>query len=134
MTASPPTARAVAVYWLPVAAYCALLWFASAQPGDATPPLGNFDKLVHFIAYAGLGALAARGFRHGGPGLGARAAFVAGAALAAAYGASDELHQYFVPGRFASVWDWVADAAGALAAAAAYAWAPGRGGATGGTA
>ena len=35
---------------------------------------------------------------------------------AACYGASDEIHQMFVPGRDASVYDWIADCTGALAA------------------
>ena len=32
---------------------------------------------------------------------------------AVVYGASDEWHQYYVPGRYADVWDWVADIVGA---------------------
>ncbi len=35
---------------------------------------------------------------------------------AACYGASDEIHQIFVPGRDASVYDWIADCTGALIA------------------
>ncbi|MBC6719733.1 VanZ family protein [Treponema sp. Marseille-Q4130] len=35
---------------------------------------------------------------------------------AACYGASDEIHQIFVPGRDASVYDWIADCTGAFAA------------------
>lgn len=38
-------------------------------------------------------------------------------AAAALYGISDEVHQYFVPGRDTSVYDWFADCAGAAAAA-----------------
>jgi len=36
-----------------------------------------------------------------------------------AYGAVDELHQYFVPGRNCNVWDWLADTLGAFLGAAA---------------
>ncbi|NJN14405.1 MAG: VanZ family protein [Planctomycetes bacterium] len=39
-----------------------------------------------------------------------------GAAIAALYGVSDELHQLYVPGRFASVTDVLLDVAGALLA------------------
>ena len=35
---------------------------------------------------------------------------------AACYGVSDEIHQMFVPGRDASVYDWIADCTGALIA------------------
>jgi len=48
---------------------------------------------------------------------------VVGVLIAAAYGATDELHQYFVPGRQADVADLLADAIGAIAAAGAiWAW------------
>jgi VanZ family protein len=114
-------ARSVAIYWAPVAFYCALIWFASAQPGAALPPLGNADVVIHFFAYAGLGLLSARAFQQGGPALGGASLFAAAALLAAAYGALDELHQYFVPGRFASWADFVADALGGAAAAGAWA-------------
>jgi VanZ family protein len=42
--------------------------------------------------------------------------------IASLYGASDELHQYFVPGRSAEVADWVADTLGALVAVLFAAW------------
>ncbi|QTQ12559.1 VanZ family protein [Treponema parvum] len=35
----------------------------------------------------------------------------------AVYGVSDEIHQIFVPGRDASVYDWIADCAGTFSAA-----------------
>jgi VanZ family protein len=39
--------------------------------------------------------------------------------LSVGYGATDEWHQRFVQGRFATVDDWIADALGAAVAAAA---------------
>jgi len=38
------------------------------------------------------------------------------------YAATDEIHQYFVPGRTASVRDWLADVAGILIACLLMAW------------
>jgi VanZ family protein len=38
-------------------------------------------------------------------------------AIVSLYGVSDEVHQAFVPGRNADVFDWVADTTGALVAA-----------------
>ncbi len=40
--------------------------------------------------------------------------------VASAFGASDEWHQSFVPGRSAELADWVADTAGAACAAMFY--------------
>ena len=42
--------------------------------------------------------------------------------LTSIYGAVDELHQSYVPGRDASVFDWIADTLGACAAAVGFAW------------
>jgi hypothetical protein len=41
------------------------------------------------------------------------------ALIGSAYGAIDEFHQYFVPGRSCDVWDWLADTLGALLGALA---------------
>lgn len=42
--------------------------------------------------------------------------------LASLYGASDEFHQWFVPGRTPDVWDWVADSLGAAMLAGLALW------------
>jgi VanZ family protein len=73
--------------------------------------------------YILLGLLAVRAV-HGG--LPARIT-LRGALLAmlitAGYGASDELHQWFVPGRTADVFDWLADATGGtIAVVGCWAW------------
>jgi VanZ family protein len=72
------------------------------------------DKLAHFGAYAVLGLLVARALPPRGrlPWL----AFL----LGSLYGASDEFHQHFVPGRSVDVFDWVADSLGVIAGASIY--------------
>jgi VanZ family protein len=42
--------------------------------------------------------------------------------IASLYGASDELHQSFIPGRSPEIGDWVADTLGALIAVLLVAW------------
>lgn len=102
--------------WGPVGLYMALIFYASAQPDLAVPgPFG--DKPVHSIVYGGLGVLIVRALAGG---LGARVTLATGAlgaALTAAYGVTDELHQMFVPGRYADANDLVADAVGGIAGA-----------------
>ena len=102
--------------WLPALAWAALIFALSARP---TLPVGlelGTDKIAHFLAYAVLGALLALAqTRTGWP---PAAAY----ALGIAYGASDEWHQSFVPGRSSDVADWVADAAGVIVAVALYHW------------
>jgi VanZ family protein len=92
----------------------ALLHFASAQ--SSLPGAGLvWDKLAHTTAYCLFGVLCLRAF-HGGllplrpwPSL-------FGMLLTLAYAMVDELHQSRVPGRMASVADWIADALGAFSA------------------
>jgi VanZ family protein len=104
--------------WLPVVAY-AMGIFAVSSISQATSLPGDMsDKTAHSLAYAGfalvlLRALAGARWR----GVTATTA-IAAASLATLYGASDELHQFFVPGRDADVLDLAADARGAIAAVA----------------
>ena len=108
------------VAFLPAALYAAVLFALSAQPNPLPflpPELLLQDKLLHGLAYTVLGALLVPGFR--GAGCSARSAVLLAVALASVYGATDEFHQSFVPGRNADVLDWVADTLGAALGATA---------------
>ena len=109
--------------WAVVAAYTVAIFFASSGRGPDLAPVAHADKLLHAAAYGVLAGLAAWALAHG------RLREVSGSvallawAIAAAYGASDELHQFFVPGRQSDWRDLAADAAGAAAVAGAlWAW------------
>ena len=113
-----------AAAFLPAVLYAALIFALSAQDGTLQflpPEILLQDKALHGLAYAVLGALLVHGFR--GAGRSPRVALLLAVVLASIYGATDEFHQSFVPGRTADVVDWVADtlgaALGALAATAA---------------
>lgn len=97
----------------------ALMSLVFILSSHALPPMPiNFtgiDKIEHLTVYGVLGILILRSMRHGESGYSA-AQIAAAVAIASAYGISDEVHQYFVPGRTADVLDWCADTAGALAA------------------
>ncbi len=105
--------------WGPVAVYAAVLFHFSGSASLPGVLAGVWDKALHAGAYAGLALLVIRAL-HGGLGRFRPALAAAGALGAVAYGAFEELHQAFVPGRFASGGDLLADAVGAgLAVAAA---------------
>ncbi len=70
------------------------------------------DKLQHMILYAGFGFLLYFTFRNSSNALFFKYAFWFSLIVGTAYGASDELHQSFVPGRTASLLDLAADFAG----------------------
>lgn len=108
----------VAAY-VPFVAGAVAFWVVSSMERPPLPEelvFWNSDKLLHALAYGGLAVLAVVGTstRRGGPG---RAARLEAALLASMYGIVDELHQSFVPGRSASIADWLADSLGALAGA-----------------
>ena len=77
------------------------------------------DKVAHFAVYGLLGTLLSRAW---GPGW--RGALLA-LFTASLFGATDEWHQSFVPGRTADVMDWLADTSGAALAVGLYfLWRP----------
>ena len=77
----------------------------------------GFDKFLHFAAFAALSFTAGLWFsRESWLKLPWRN-FLICLTVVSAYGALDEFHQYFVPGRDSSVWDWVADTLGGAAGA-----------------
>ena len=105
--------------WLPVAAYMALIFYFSSLP-HPEEGLPRFlfeklsDKLLHAIEYSVLAILCYRAFsRAAGPHV-SRYAFVFAVAAASLYGATDEVHQAFVPFRTSTWSDWLADTVGAL--------------------
>jgi VanZ family protein len=99
--------------WAPVVAYMAAIFFVS---GLSSPPLPEqvSDTTGHSMAYAGLAFLCVRAVSGGFPRRVALRVALLAVAIAAAYGAFDELHQWFVPERTADVRDWFADVSGAL--------------------
>ncbi len=96
----------------------AVTWMSSRSQLELPDgPWHGRDKLVHGAVWALLAALLTLTARRPS----ARAAALA-IVVAAGFGAIDELHQAFVPGRDASVLDLVADAVGASVGALATAW------------
>jgi VanZ family protein len=96
-------------------AIAGLIFLASSRSYVPSPGLTKIDdKFAHFAVYGLLGTLVCR------LGRGWRAAFYA-FLVVSAFGASDEWHQSFVPGRFTDFGDWLADTLGAAVAVALYA-------------
>jgi VanZ family protein len=81
----------------------------TSVPNPNLPGGFHADKLGHFAMYAVLGVLSVRAL---GPRMAVRAlvGILVGAAI---FGAFDEWHQQFIPGRSLDRADWFADALGA---------------------
>jgi VanZ family protein len=102
---------------LALAQMLAIVYLSSLSRIDVPAGWSGRDKLVHASVWCVLGALfALTAIRPG-----TRSAVIAVAA-AVVFGASDELHQSFVPGRDASLLDLLADTVGAIVGAFAVTW------------
>jgi VanZ family protein len=76
--------------------------------------LPYFDKVLHFVAYALLGALFLRAFKTSRIKNNIKLMVILSVLLSSLYGISDEIHQYFVPYRDADLMDVLADTLGGL--------------------
>ena len=103
-------------------AWMALLFYLSHQPGLDTPMLfSGQDKVLHAVVYGLLGLLLLAAQPRQAQGYSWRQVGIS-TLIASLYGLSDEIHQYFIPGRSSEVLDWVADTLGALIGAFLLAW------------
>jgi VanZ family protein len=113
------------ISWTPAALWMILIFLLSSRPSVPLPSVTHLDKLAHFGAYAILGSFLAWGQRRTGV-----LSPVWMVAIGIAYGASDEFHQSFVPGRSAELGDWIADSLGVIVGVAGFhLWRRGRRGA-----
>ncbi len=96
--------------WGPAALWAAVLFLLSEWSGLGLGLPSGADKLVHGGLFLILGLFLAWGRRKTGSGVSLFLFFLIGVG----YGALDEWHQSFVPGRDASLGDWVADSAGVM--------------------
>jgi len=103
---------------------CALIFTLSSFSQLPAPPEGVSDKHEHFTIYFLLGLTIVRALAGGRLAGVTWPVAVVSVLLVSAYGASDEFHQNFVPGRDTDVLDWRADTmGGAGAASLLLAWA-----------
>jgi len=105
-------------FWLKVPAILYAMVIFGLSSLEKAPleimPIWNIDKVVHLTEYAVFGMLLMLAFS------GSRAVkFIQrpnfrSLLLGTLYGLSDEIHQYYVPGRICSVYDFTADVLGIL--------------------
>jgi VanZ family protein len=97
--------------------YFCLISVGSHIPGESIARLGFdiWDKALHAAEYLPLGLLAAMAMRRRPLRFSRLIVMAAGLVLIFVLGAIDELHQSFVPGRFCTVSDAVADGLGGFA-------------------
>jgi VanZ family protein len=105
------------LYQLPAIAWACLIFVSSSITSAQMPDLAifRFDKVIHLGVYFVFALLLYRAFRcqNRFPALARHAALVTIAAVVL-FGASDEFHQYFVPGRDCDIFDLLADTSGGV--------------------
>ena len=104
-------------YWAPLGLYAGLIIFLSSM---STPLVqlptwyeGLDDKILHALEYAILAILFYRAYLHAAGATWSPQAPLLALVSAVVFGLTDEIHQYFVPLRYADGWDFFADAVGA---------------------
>jgi len=103
-------------YWLPVIAYAAAIFiFSSIQkPPKALELFPYLDKVLHIIEYAIFGFLMIRALCSLRSDKSILFLRIAAIGIVALYGLTDEMHQYFVPGRDMDIFDCLTNGIGAL--------------------
>jgi len=101
-------------YGGPVLAYAAVIFFLSSLSRfpEVVPTFIGFDKAAHFFEYSILGFLLYLWFSTTDRYRNRRSILLMTILVGTVYAVSDEWHQSFVPGRDASPWDVLFDAAG----------------------
>jgi len=99
--------------------FLAAIFIESSFPAETYPEVEivGADKLVHIGVYGLLAFFCYLSLIHREKvSLFKMYPLIMTVVICSIYGASDEIHQFFVPNRDAEMWDWVADTAGALIA------------------
>ena len=97
-------------YLVPAVLYAGLIFFLSSRSHVPSLPGTGSDKVAHFFEYGVLGILVVRAVY--AYGVQQKRALAWGVLICMVYGAADEIHQLFTPGRASEIWDFVADAVG----------------------
>jgi len=102
--------------WVVLGGYMACIFALSSIPGQDLPSVRVSDKLIHIGEYGLLGLLVCRALTaHLTTWPRSRIALLS-LLVAICYGATDELHQLFVPARSAELADVAADGVGVMLA------------------
>ena len=102
--------------WWPAIVWAGLIEVATSWPNPPIPAglPEQSDKVVHTTMYAVLGFLVARALARPGARLASMLRGLAVVAAISGFGALDEWHQRFIPGRGVELGDWMADTTGGL--------------------
>lgn len=103
------------VVYLPLFLYWVLIFILTTLPSSKMPNVKINDKIEHLLAYFGLSVLLGLSlFTQNKSKILKKSYYLFSIVFVALYGAMDEIHQLFVPGRSCDINDWIADISGAI--------------------
>jgi len=110
------------IFQLPAIIWASAIFIQSSFSSISPPPIaGHYsDKVAHAVVFAILGYLTTRAFLNSSSRKLADRAILWSVIACVLYGISDEIHQYFVPGRYTDVSDFLADSVGVVVAQAPF--------------
>jgi VanZ family protein len=110
-------------YWLLVFLWMGFIFGISSLPGKNIPPVFAYqDTLYHLGSYAILTYLCSMALAKGSAGMSRGTLLILAFVFGVLYGASDEFHQLFVPGRSCSGQDLLVDGIGSFFGGIVYRW------------
>lgn len=102
-------------FWLPVIICMAIIFYFSCLPGSDIPSLFPLQDFVyHLVIYTILAYLFVRALKNTYKNLGSLKIIYSAVIFGIIYGMTDEFHQMFVLGRYASVIDLFIDGLGSF--------------------
>lgn len=110
-------------YWLLFIVYMIFIFLGSSVPGENLPSMkwDLADAVLHFFEYLIFGFLCLRTIKLSYPNFNPKKLFILAVLFSFAFAFSDEVHQYFVPGRLAETRDLISDNLGSLSGILIYA-------------
>ena len=105
----------VLLIYIPLVIHWISIFILTSLPSKSLPVVSFDDKVKHFIAYLVLSVLltlslwALPRFNRLKTGF-IKYSFI----IAIFYSTFDEIHQIFIPGRYAEIWDWIANLFGII--------------------
>jgi Ni,Fe-hydrogenase I cytochrome b subunit len=104
--------RTAIIYWCITLGYMGIVFLFSSISGDLLQfSLNGYGRILHTVIYAVLAFLVYISLNKSGM---MRHVLLLSFLVASLYGITDEIHQYYVPGRVASIGDIAADCIGAF--------------------
>ncbi len=110
-------------YWVALVFWMLVIFIGSSFPGERIPgKVSHISVVFHTIEYLLLYIFSVAAFSRAQRTQWNRSPEIIALLFCIIYSVSDEIHQIFVPGRNADIWDIITDGVGAISGMIAWQW------------